>query len=273
MLIVIGKTFFEVLADSQVVINKNEMLEPNGEPLALGLLGRNDSGLSFLPESRTVFESCASVTTEALTIEGRSCYKITRLFTSPLDRLSEKIKRSPIFQDAIETTQSLLVDSSSFEPISLESVTETGKVINRFDYLDVQVGVDLASSDFSLPESYSVEIPKNRQEYYELHAKFWNDIRPVPNFRPIYPAAEFQSLANLYTEMKERTRVIRDAETGLFHLPGTSVAQARSDAFKAQKELMIEPPPQRHGYRIFLVANIIFFLGAFVYLMRRRHSS
>lgn len=267
----LGDKYYEILPQSRVVIDKNSLMSGD-KPLSQDIRGRNELSLRFTPaapdDAKIVDEQVAP-----LTRDGREFYKVTLGFSSPLQEGIGKLPFAPeILTRGVQAGQSLIVDKESLTPVELETLSTTGDVLTKFEYLDVDQSAPLADDLFQLPADYAVKTPKTRTEYYNFHKKYWNDIRPRPTAPPAYLASAevLERTEKMLAKFREDIQLVKDPATGITHLKGQTVEEAVKMSAAAREE-MTDSVSRRTGlFKVFLIANIAVIAIVLFLLVRRR---
>ena len=260
IMISLGDKNYDVLPQSRVVIDKNQVLN-NRKPT---VIRTNELFLSFIPEipENTVVADQKS----AIVIQdGKQLYEIKTQFSTTA---IENFNMMPdLLRKGVLAGTSLLVDKTTLAPVELEFVSAMGTPICKFEYVEIVRSAEISDDLFVLPSEFTVKTPTSMNEYFAIHTESWNDIKPAPKWRPTFP---------IYEDAELFTHNVSTTTPGLIIPNGADEKKFNEDVVSMRTAMLAENQnygprgPQNGSRRTLLLVNIVLVLSVVLFYMYRR---
>ena len=154
----------------------------------------------------------------------------------------------------------MIVDAETFNPLELQCLSAVGSLIQTYEYVEVERSVEVPDDLFDLPSDYVRLTPISINEYSELHEQFWEDLRPIPSFRPRFP--------KFYEAPKYEFAM--DSHASQVTAIATNPQQAKILEQHLLRQEAYRTPQNRSGRRAFILVNVVAILFGLGYLALRR---
>lgn len=163
---------YEILPLCRLVIDKTQI---EIDEYLKGRLRCNENALSFLPEVPPGF-TVLSQEMESTERDGKSCYQIKTTYSAWILKASKNL--DGLLQNGFPSVHLLIIDKSNMQPVELQSIAASGKILKKYEYLDISHPDDIPDDLFRLPDDFETKAPHDLDEYYTIHKKAWADVHP-----------------------------------------------------------------------------------------------
>ncbi len=272
VMLYLGGKVYEVLPQSRIVIDKNHFAVP---PIEAKLQG-NELSLWFLPDF--CLEGTDFILAGTGNVRGAEAIYELRGAVPNRATVTDLPAHATLLRRALGKVRSevrLKVNRKSLLPTEFESLAADGSSLGVYTFHNIDGSPSFDDDTFEIPQAYTVETPVSFAEYYEIHDRCWDDIRPVPPRHP--PFSKYADLQRqrekMWLDFRKNTEVTTDPATGLFLVGSQTVAEAQNLRDAEVEKRLNEAVLAKSPISVFLVLNILAIAVLLVFLIRKQMRS
>lgn len=168
IMLTLGEACYDLIPEAKLVIDKTLLKGPR---IPAQYLRGNEFGFCFTHRESDNGIVASRNATVAFGERGKTL-KVETSFTS---NVLSSPGLLPLFGKGIVAKENLIVDGTSYKPISIESFSPRGELIREYRYLSIDRELELSDDLFVLPDDFRVERPSSMRAYIDLHDTIRSD--------------------------------------------------------------------------------------------------